>query len=292
MKGLKRLGCGILLLSLIFGTACGGNKSNVEKNKEAVKSVDTNQLVVSCLQVGKADSIFVQQGEHAMLIDTGEEQSRSVILQALEERGIDHLEYMVITHYDKDHVGSAAAVLESVNVDTVLCADYEGSNAEYASFVRATESHEDVQKVTEEMEFSLGDASYTCYPTSKKEKFLSSEAEYDNNMSLVVRMTFGQKNFLFTGDIENKRIKEMLKSDTDWSCDWIKMPHHGAWQKKIRKLLEAAQPQYAVISTSEERPTDQKTTEALEAMGIENYDTTDATIVTYCDGEKIWVEKL
>lgn len=54
------------------------------------------------------------------MIDTGEERDGSYIRETLEAAGIDHLNLLLVTHFDKDHVGSAAELLETVGADQVL----------------------------------------------------------------------------------------------------------------------------------------------------------------------------
>ena len=109
----------------------------------------------------------------------------------------------------------------------------------------------------------------------------------DNNMSLVSMITFGTKKFLFTGDIEKDRIEQVINDDYSLTADWIKMPHHGGYTKNTADLLAIVDPAYAVISTSNERPAEEKLMDLLSSLDIETYDTTYGTIVTYCDKNSI-----
>ena len=106
-------------------------------------------------------------------------------------------------------------------------------------------------------------------------------------MSLVSMLTFGTKKFLFTGDIEKDRIDQILEDDINLNADYIKMPHHGGYEKNSEDLLNIVNPSIAVISTSDERPADEKLTWLLSDMGIETYDTTYGSIITICDKNTI-----
>ena len=99
------------------------------------------------------------------------------------------------------------------------------------------------------------------------------------------------KKFFFTGDIEKQRISQIIESGEDVKADWIKMPHHGAYEKRINKFLKQVSPQYSVISTSEDHPPDEKLLEVIEKNNIENFDTMNGNIVTVCDGEDITVQR-
>ena len=110
-------------------------------------------------------------------------------------------------------------------------------------------------------------------------------------MSLVAKVTCGEKQFLFTGDIEKTRIRQMLESQVDWKADWIKMPHHGRYQKKVEKLLEAVNPFYAVICDGGDQLAEEETLDALKKRQIKAWETADGTVVTITDGKNIKVRQ-
>lgn len=246
--------------------------------------------VITVFGIGKADAILVQADGSAMLIDCGEASNGDHLISELEKRGIDRLNVLQITHFDKDHVGGAAAVLKKLGADTVLYPDYEGDRAEYTAFMNAINGMEGAKALTEQTSFTLGTAELTVYPADDPEKLMKDEdKEYDNDLSLVTKMTYGERTFLFCGDIENARIKQMLKSGTDWSCDWIKLPHHGRYAKRLGDLLKAASPEYSVMTVSAKEPADEKTTALLEELSIQSYDTLNGNVETACDGSTITV---
>lgn len=87
-------------------------------------------LTVVILKVGKADAIILQTDDKVMLIDTGETDDGEEIVHFLKSRGITSIECMIITHYDKDHVGGACEALGAFNVKRILLPNYEGTNQE------------------------------------------------------------------------------------------------------------------------------------------------------------------
>ena len=254
-------------------------------------------LTVTALPVGKADALILKTDDWAAMIDTGEESDGSYICELLETAGIDHLNLLLITHFDKDHVGSAAELLETVGADQVLMPDYEGTRPEYAAFLEALEAHPEaeVQRVTgtESLEIPAGsvNTSLTVYAADDPAEIQDTDGEYDNDMSLAAKVICGEKQFLFTGDIEKTRIRQMLESQVDWKADWIKMPHHGRYQKKVEKLLDAVQPSYAVICDGDDQRAEEKTLDALKKRQIEEWETADGTVVTVTDGKKIEIRQ-
>ena len=254
-------------------------------------------LTITALSVGKADALILKTDEWAAMIDTGEKMDGSYIREKLDAAGIDHLDLLLITHFDKDHVGSAAELLETVGADQVLMPDYEGTRPEYAAFLSALEAHPEteVQRITgrETLEIPAGsvNTSLTIYAADDPAEIRDTDGEYDNDMSLVAKVTCGEKKFLFTGDIEKTRIAQMLDSGDDWKADWIKMPHHGRYQKKVEKLLEAVNPFYAVICDGEDQPAEEETLDALKKRQIKEWETADGTVVTITDGKNIKVRQ-
>ncbi len=277
---------GILgLILLVLGFWIWG-KGFFQSASESEKEFFT----ITAFSIGKADALLLQEGKTAILVDTGEKEDGPFLLQELEKRGIRRLELLMVTHFDKDHVGSASFLMENLDVEMVIMPDYEGDREEYYAFLKSLEAHSDVRRITESIQFSIGKLDWTVYPAEDPEAIQDTEEEYDNDMSLVADVVYGRQSFLLTGDIEKKRIAQMLSSDVDWRHDWIKMPHHGRYQKALDELIEQVEPSWAVICCSEKKPAEDKTLKLLEERQISVWDTSRYLVVTMCDGETIEVQ--
>ena len=290
MEKKKIIAVGILLAALVAVWLGVRQLSGTEQ-------ITHPALTITALPVGKADALILKTDDWAAMIDTGEERDGSYIRETLEAAGIDHLNLLLVTHFDKDHVGSAAELLGTVGADQVLMPDYEGTRPEYAAFLSALEAHPEteVQRITgmETLEIPAGsvNTSLTIYAADDPAEIRDTDGEYDNDMSLVAKVTCGEKQFLFTGDIEKTRIRQMLESQVDWKADWIKMPHHGRYQKKVEKLLEAVNPFYAVICDGGDQLAEEETLDALKKRQIKAWETADGTVVTMTDGKNIKVRQ-
>lgn len=247
-------------------------------------------LEIRALSVGKADALLIREGDQVVLIDAGEEDDGARIVKELKDRGICRIDLFLVTHFDKDHVGGAAYVMEQMEVLSVLLPDYEGDRPEYRNFLKYLNGHPDVRRVTAPLELVRGKMQITVYPAEDPTEIRNTEEEYDNDLSLVTSISYGSRKFLFTGDIEKERIRQMLAADVDWRHDWIKMPHHGRYQKALEELLESVAPSEAVICCSEKNPAEEKTLKLLEERKIQVWDTAVRDVVTVCDGEYITVK--
>ena len=281
-KSVLRYLFAVCLAAVCFLTGCGNVTEEPDENSN-------NKLEITVLSIGKADAVLVCADDAVMLIDSGEADDEKTIMSELKQRGIDHIDYFQITHFDKDHVGSAAAIVNEFEIENIAYPDYESTRSEYSEFMNAVSGKENAAAVSDITQVELGSASLTVYPASDPESFVSDDKEYDNELSLVTRMEYDGRVFLFCGDVEKKRLKQMLAQDIDWKCDWIKLPHHGKYCKSMEDFMNAAAPQYSVMTVSKSEPADPEIIELLSELNVESYDTLGGNVVTVCEGGNITV---
>ena len=244
----------------------------------------TSTLNVWCFQAGKADAFLLWNEAGAVLIDTGESGFGKTILAKLEELGIQRLEYLILTHFDKDHVGGAKKVLSGIPVGTILQSNCPKEGAEaYEKYAAALEGLGlEARTLREELRFTLGDAVFTVDPPAL-ERYAEDES---NNSSLIVTVTHGANRLLFLGDAEDLRLAEFLAADPG-RCAFVKLPHHGKYQKTLITLLSAVKPARALITSSEEEPEDPETLALLEENGVEVFLTRTAPVLVTSDGKTL-----
>lgn len=281
----KRRTVGVVLLLLLLIVFWIGMKSVRMESAE-------DELVITAFSVGKADALLLQTDAYVMLVDAGEEDDGPYLLEELSARGIEKVDMLLITHFDKDHVGGASYLMEHLEVKAVRMPDYQGERPEYLAFLKTLLGHPDVERVSEIYQYTVGDLAYTIYPAEDPKEIQDSDKEYDNDMSLVTSLSYQGKRFLLTGDIEKERIAQMLESEVDWQHDWIKMPHHGRYQKALKELLEAVQPQMAVICCSKKEYAEDKTLKLLEENEIEVWDTSKGNVITVFKEGELKVDSL
>ena len=276
-----------IVLSFVCMTAVGCGSGEVENTGQSPA------LNIKMLKIGKADTaLLYMEGEmEAVVIDTGEDDDGSEIVEKLEELGITRVSHLIITHYDKDHIGGAAYVLEHIPVGQVIQPGYPKTGNRFEAYQEALKVYvSDICTVSEDIVFSVGQLVFSIYPKNDPENQYFEEGD-DNDRSLVTMVFYQDKRFLFTGDIEEKRIKLLLASDVDLSCDWIKIPHHGRFNSQTEYLLYAALANDGVICCSEKNPAEKETVDAVRRAGMTCWLTADGDITFTCDEEGIYGEQ-
>lgn len=294
----------MFLLTIIFLfiiiTVLGCSKSDVDtdtnqtdaptpKQTDPPEEIDLPEnpnFKIYCFAAGKADAFLLMSENGTVLIDAAEKSFGKEIVAYIDDAGIDHIDYLIITHFDKDHVGGAGKVIDTVPVSNVLQSNAPKDSGQYETYMSAL-VYAQIEPVTvsETYTFELDGILYVIDPP-REESYAHSPS---NNSSLVVSVTNGNNTFLFAGDVENDRIKEFL-SDHSEHYDFLKVPYHGNWQKQLDDLINAVNPDYAVITSSNKEPEDKRTTEFLSAKGVKTFLTRSAAVLVQSDGEMISVQ--
>lgn len=283
------------MFAIIFLSGCGtavqtDNSANGSAENTAVPNTSGTSestagvLRVYCFAAGKADAILLYTDESAVLIDTGESGFGKEIAAKLEQLGISCLDYLIVTHFDQDHVGGAAKVLKSFPVKQVLQSDYPKDSDEYNNYVDALERASlTPTTVQETMTFSLDGVSYTVDPP--KQETYSDQAS--NNSSLIISVGYGTRRFLFAGDAADARLQEFL-AERNGSYDFLKVPYHGNYLQTLPAFFASVCPAYAVITCSEDEPEDDATMAAL--ADTEVFLTRIAPVLAESDGTSLTVQ--
>ena len=256
---LSALLTGVMLL-------CAGCSGEAESSVPAyVEPEETYNLTVDFLKVGKADATVIKTENHVVVIDCGEKTDGKKVRNCMNALGADTVDYMILTHYDQDHIGGAKKVVEEFNVNHILVPNYDEASKEYDNLCEAMAAKElGFEFVTSSMaSFTLDDAYFEVYPCQKK----SYQDGDDNNHSLVIKMIHHDKIFLFAGDAMQERLAEIM---TIGDCDVLKEPYHGRELANLGEFLDNVTPEYAIVSTDEESYSP-VTAQALADRNIETY---------------------
>ena len=84
---------------------------------------------------GKADAIIISKNNKYMMIDTGEESNVDSILSYFEKNNIKKLDYLIITHFDKDHVGGASKIIDNIEIGRVLSSNVPKESVYYNNYI-------------------------------------------------------------------------------------------------------------------------------------------------------------
>ncbi len=244
-------------------------------------------LEIDTLNVGKADCMIITDGDHTILMDTGTANASNYICDHLKKKNVAKIDLMIITHYDQDHIGSASTLVNKFTIEDLILPDYMPEKMDRLEQLLALPTTNAPKLLSRPYSAYYGDIKLDIWPCKDPQAMIQKKVEkgkeFDNDQSLVTMLTYKEKKFLFTGDIEKDRSIELLEDDSlNLKADWIKMPEHGRYQKKLPELIERVDPTYAVISTSNEEEPAEKTLNLLNERNIEYYGTYDGDIETIC----------
>lgn len=236
---------------------------------------DLGELTVTFLDVGQGDCVFISaKPSFFALIDGGEAENASKVIQYLKSRGVERLDYVFATHPHSDHIGALAQILAEIPAGHVLTPKPPDrlvpATQGYTAFLDA------VERSGAEAVFSKPG---TVIPSGAGEiQILGPVKEMTdlNNNSLILRLVYGSRSFLFTGDAEGPAEKALLESGVTFKSDVWKAGHHGSQTSGNHAFLKAASPEYAVISCGQNNAyghPDPELTERLSAQGITYYRT-------------------
>lgn len=285
--------CIMVIISILLTVTGCASRTDVSEesavSSEAQRQQDgSGHLRMTFLDTGKSDCIIMDLGDGVIMNDTADADDYENICSFLEGNGITAIDYMILSHFDKDHIGSAADLISTYEVGCVLMPDYEEDSVYYAALMDVLEnSGTESMKLQEDYSFAIAGAEvYVSVPEQK-------EYEDDNNYSLITAVTYGENRFLLMGDAMKKRTGEFLKTEPgEEHYDLIKMPHHGDFHKKLDDLVECARPAWAVLTAGQgRRKLEAETLDLLDKYGCKVYDTVDGNVVVESDGENITVSQ-
>jgi competence protein ComEC len=224
---------------------------------ETLESTPTHELEVVFLDVGQADAALIFQDGHYLLIDGGNRADSQLIYSVLKARGITHLDYIINSHPDEDHVGGLSGALQVADVGQAFSSVTEHNKDAFNNFKN---------KLDEKgIELTVPETGDTLTFADSTLEFIQPDKDYGdvNDDSLVVMLTYKNTKFLFTGDIGEATEKDLCDSGVDLEADVLKIPHHGSKYSSSYVFLRAVNPVYAVIPVGADNTYGHPTEEAL-----------------------------
>ncbi len=236
------------------------------------------RLHVDFLDVGQGDSALVTfpNGE-TLLVDGGGKRSSDktfvqneyedepeifepdtqtigemVVSNFLWEKGYSQVDYILATHADADHIQGLSDVAKNFRVRTAIFGRTPLKNSEFAGLYSILQKR-GIESLTVSRGdvLAFGDARVeVLFP----EKDANTEAVSDNNHSLVLRIIYGARKFLLTGDIKKEAENNLLNAPEFVQTDVIKVAHHGSLTSSTQYFVDASKAKLAIISVGKRSP--------------------------------------
>ena len=219
-------------------------ESYSNKDEIKVNNIVTTDLQIYYFDVGQADSTLIINNGHSMLIDAGNnEDGEKLVTYIKEELNITTIDYVVGTHPHEDHIGGLDDIINNFNIKEVYLPEAMTTTKTFEDVLDAIANKElSITVPTIGETFKLGEADFEVIYTGTGEKDL-------NEASIILRMIFGNKTYLFTGDTTEEVEETILNSNIN--IDVLKVAHHGSKYSSSEEFLNIATPEYAIISAGE-----------------------------------------
>lgn len=277
----------LIALAIVLITSFFSSKE--EPDTPNIVSPMEDKMQVHFLDVGQGLSILVQLGDEVLIYDGGERHASSFVVSYLEDLGITEIDYMISSHYDSDHVSGLIGCLNAFDVKNVIGSNYVHSSSLYTSFMDAVkEEGLKMQYPKVGTKYAFGDAVITIL--APKEIGKDSNAN-----SVAIKLSYGESDFIFTGDADYGSERQMVASGINLDCEVLSLAHHGSSTGNSSLFLEKTVPEWAVISCSKDNDYGHphvEVVELLEAMEIDVFRSdVQGTVIATTDGKTItWSE--
>jgi competence protein ComEC len=207
-------------------------------------------LTVSLFHVGHGDSFLIETPDNErILIDTGASEEEGIhfrfsVLPYFKQKGISKLDWLIITHPHSDHYGGLPYLAEKINIENLMITeDFYGQDIwkRLQTHIDTTLTALHLVRDTTSVVFH----SLKCKILHPDTNFFS---ENPNEMSLVVKIVYGEFSLLFTGDIELEGELHLVKSYPEYlKSRFLKVAHHGSRTSSSPLFIEAVSPEYGFI---------------------------------------------
>ncbi len=256
------------------------NTKPTERPLQSLPDSPDEGFSIDFLKTGKSDCAIIQIDGKVILSDTADSDDFELICQKLNAYEIQRIDYMILSHLDNDHIGSAAMLIRKYEVGVVYQPDYTRDSKLYEALVAAVNNTDTVLCVIQDdLTIETEQGSIWINPPA------SSGYEDENDYSLITTITYKNWSVLLMGDAQRIRTGEFTPLAAK-QYNLIKLPHHGSWNKGLKAFLAQTSAEAYIVCAA-----DLSTVEAQLplALGDALYYTFDGEIHVCVDDQAMYM---
>ena len=248
-----------------------------------------NQMTIHYIDVGQGDCILIQVNNKNLLIDSGPSSNRKSLLDYLENLNIKKLDYIIATHPHEDHIGNMDTIIRRYNIGSFYSPKVTHSSTTFENMISSL-----VDKNLKINILNRGVTGINLGENTSVSVYSPLENLYSDNLndySPIIKITFLNNSFLFTGDAEISTENTVLSQNENLKCDILKIGHHGSSTSTSPDFITAVNPSVPIISVGKNNPYGHPTPEIISLLNSLNIKTirTDinGSIIAISDGSNI-----
>ncbi|MCH5288179.1 MAG: MBL fold metallo-hydrolase [Christensenellaceae bacterium] len=206
---------------------------------------DAELLQIIFPNVWDEDAELILCGGEAMLIDCAKEQHGNRVVALLKQLGITELKYVINSHPHNDHILGLKSIAKAVKIDELLFCFPEKETKHMPVALKTADQYGiPVRWYADEERFQIGGAVIDVWLKGDDNWTL-------NERSAQMRLQFGERTMLFTGDMMQKTQKRLMEVIDPWllDIDIFKYPHHGL-SLPDDDFLATISPEYVIITNT------------------------------------------
>lgn len=209
--------------------------------------IPEDKISLAFIDVGQGSGTTIISGHKAIIIDCGgTNKPGETMTKYLNERGVDEIEFVILSHLHDDHVNGFDELCEAFNIKEIIIPYTEGDASIYLEVIDLAEKEGAELTILEE-DNSLDFKGVSIKLLTKH--FIETASDQNEN-SIVCITKFGNFSSMLTGDITSEAEKRLLENYTinELRVSVLGVPHHGSRYSSCTEFLAAVRPEYSIIS--------------------------------------------
>lgn len=217
----------------------------INYSKKSQSSNNKDEMIVHFIDIGQGDSILIQVNNYNLLIDSGPFESKNKLKTYLNNLNISKIDYLIATHPHEDHIGNMSYIINNYTIKNFYAPKVTSTSSTFEKLIDSLQVNNLKINILKANTSTIDLGKYTTV-----EVFSPNLDYYENlnNYSPIIKISYKNTSFLFTGDAEELIEQEVISKNYNLSSDILKVGHHGSSTSTSKEFYERVNPSISVIS--------------------------------------------